>query len=88
MACWNWTGSPDTQSGIRWERMGVKASCAGPRAVTAAPGPIYEMSLRERQMHTLRVGSDGAGRLHIQIVKPSAGLEPATPSLPWKCSTN
>jgi hypothetical protein len=21
-------------------------------------------------------------------VKPSAGLEPATPSLPWKCSTN
>jgi Activator of Hsp90 ATPase homolog 1-like protein len=20
--------------------------------------------------------------------KPSAGLEPATPSLPWKCSTN
>jgi len=21
-------------------------------------------------------------------LEPSAGLEPATPSLPWKCSTN
>jgi hypothetical protein len=22
------------------------------------------------------------------LEEPSAGLEPATPSLPWKCSTN
>jgi hypothetical protein len=33
------------------------------------------------------VGEQGEqGRLGF--LKPSAGLEPATPSLPWKCSTN
>jgi hypothetical protein len=29
-----------------------------------------------------------AARLQAVQNKPSSGLEPETPSLPWKCSTN
>ena len=27
-------------------------------------------------------------RLYDAVVEPSDGLEPSTPSLPWKCSTS
>src|SRR4051812_9040859 len=53
---------------------------------------------RERVAHgpqkdpTTKKAGVGAGldqaELPIAIGEPSAGLEPATPSLPWKCSTN
>ena len=29
-----------------------------------------------------------AAKATVPLVKPSIGLEPMTPSLPWKCSTN
>ena len=35
-----------------------------------------------------RTLSDQEKAICWPFLKPSAGLEPATPSLPWRCSTN
>ncbi len=59
-------------------------------ARSRSPPESYPLSTRTRPMlpperHRADVES---GAVQAVRVKPSAGLEPATPSLPWKCSTS
>ena len=56
----------------------------------AAVGEIPRGEHPQHPAHQIRVSPDVARRTRRQqaFVKPSAGLEPATPSLPWRCSTN
>jgi hypothetical protein len=50
-------------------------------APAALSGPIWPLRLRGAET------SDSAQRWGF-VTKPSNGLEPLTPSLPWRCSTD
>jgi hypothetical protein len=55
------------------------------RPPAAMLDPFSLGSARKGSAEPLRKGGN---RAVARFLKPSAGLEPATPSLPWKCSTN
>jgi hypothetical protein len=69
---------------------------ARPEDATAEPQPRAESALGLSHERPLPLGLEVVtrplrkqeNRATARFLKPSAGLEPATPSLPWKCSTN
>ena len=71
----------DSEAGLTSSGVGSQPAAAAPPGVTAS-----RATTARRVRFTARRYSPG--RLRARSDKPSAGLEPATPSLPWKCSTN
>ena len=59
-------------------------------APAAGDGAYFGYAAHEHQRATAENQSENHERPCMQglSAEPSAGLEPATPSLPWKCSTN
>jgi hypothetical protein len=90
---WSWTGRNKKLAPSVY-RLGTLAESGSRSAVPpmAAQRPPAA-TLDHFSFETARKGSDdslckGENRGVARLPKPSAGLEPATPSLPWKCSTN
>ena len=52
------------------------------------PGERFELPKAQgRQIYSLMRLTTSLTRLVKYVMEPPAGFEPATPSLPWKCST-
>ena len=52
-------------------------------AKTPVPGPCVRLSHPAAE-----VTAAASAMRQLIVIEPGAGLEPATPSLPWRCSTN
>ena len=56
---------------------------APPKAFAAGGGRSVDVEVRNRRDQRCQ-----KGLISRNFSKPSDGLEPSTPSLPWRCSTN
>jgi hypothetical protein len=78
--------APRSRSGARSRPF--RACWSRPRASRERrPRPVRRHKRVSQVVHEIS-GEATADHKKLQNRKPSVGLEPTTPSLPWKCSTN
>jgi hypothetical protein len=71
-----------------WQGWTVSEGDARRRAcprMPASPGNVYPSRTRARRRRQDRQHNTP---IYRAFAEPSDGLEPSTPSLPWRCSTN